>query len=215
MFDRLLESDRRSPNGLSHSGTALFAHAALIAAAVWAPARRPAVIDRVWGELSVMPAYVERKPATPNPAAPSVGVVVDLPPDLQISPDFGLMGVEPPAPGIATPGPAATPRSVASDSGVAIESMLDYAPEMLAGVPPGYPEPLRQAGIEGRVEVQAILDTLGRVEPGSIRIVRTTNPGFDRPARDYLSRALFRPGRVLGRAVRVLIVLPIDFRISR
>src|SRR5437016_4595859 len=116
MFDRLLESGRRPPHRLAPSGSALFAHAALIAAAVWATARRPAVIDRVWGELSVMPAYVERRPATPNPAAPSVGVVADLSPDLQISSDFGLIGVEPPAPGIATPGPAASPGSVAGCS---------------------------------------------------------------------------------------------------
>jgi hypothetical protein len=41
------------------------------------------------------------------------------------------------------------------------------------------------------------------------------NPGFDAPAREYVLRALFRPGRVHGRPVRVLLNLPIDYKISK
>jgi len=38
---------------------------------------------------------------------------------------------------------------------------------------------------------------------------------FEAPALSYVRRALFRPARVMGRSVRVLVRLPIDFRITR
>ncbi len=86
---------------------------------------------------------------------------------------------------------------------------------MLAGPVPAYPELLRQAGIEGRVVLEAVIDTTGRVEPGSIGVVSATNPHFVEPARQTLAASLFRPGRVNGRAVRVRIRLPIAFGLRR
>ena len=69
--------------------------------------------------------------------------------------------------------------------------------------------------VQGRVLVQAIIDTTGGAEPSSVMIIQSPNPGFDQPAKNYVLRALFRPGRVHGRAVRVLLNLPIDFKIRR
>lgn len=98
---------------------------------------------------------------------------------------------------------------------VFLESVVEERPEVLSGPQPQYPDLLRQAGIQGRVIVQAIVDTSGRAEPPSVKVIQSPNPGFDQPAKNYVLRALFRPARVHGRAVRVLINLPIDFRIKR
>ena len=98
---------------------------------------------------------------------------------------------------------------------VFLESVVEERPEVLSGPQPQYPDLLRQAGIQGRVLVQAIIDTSGRAEPPSVKVIQSPNPGFDQPAKNYVLRALFRPARVHGRAVRVLINLPIDFRIKR
>ena len=62
--------------------------------------------------------------------------------------------------------------------------------------------------------VQAVVDTLGRAEPNSVKILQTPNPGFDQSAKNYVVKALFRPARVHGRAVRVQINIPIDFKIT-
>jgi len=75
-----------------------------------------------------------------------------------------------------------------------------------------YPNLLRQAGIEGRVIVRAIIDTTGRAEPASVQVVESPHPGFDQAARNFVLRTRFRPGRVHGRAVRVLIEFPVEFR---
>lgn len=104
---------------------------------------------------------------------------------------------------------------VPSSDQVFMESVVEERPEVLSGPQPQYPDLLRQAGIQGRVIVQAIVDTTGRAEPPSVKIIQSPNPGFDQAAKNYVLRALFRPARVHGRAVRVLINLPIDFKIKR
>ncbi len=96
---------------------------------------------------------------------------------------------------------------------VFMESVVEERPEILSGPPLSYPDLLRQAGVQGRVLVQAIIDTSGRTEPRSVRIIQSPNPGFDEPARDYVLGAMFRPARIHGRAVRVLVNLPIDYKI--
>ncbi len=95
---------------------------------------------------------------------------------------------------------------------VFMEAIVEEKPAVLSGPTLQFPELLRQAGIEGRVLVQAIGDTLGRVEPNSVKVLQSPNPGFDQSATNYVLKALFRPARVHGRAVRVLIQIPVDFR---
>jgi len=97
---------------------------------------------------------------------------------------------------------------------VYMESIVEEKPTVLSGPQLLYPELLRQAGIQGRVLVQAVIDTTGRAEPGTVKVIQSPNPGFDQPARQYGLKALFRPARVHGRAVRVLINLPVDFRLT-
>jgi len=104
---------------------------------------------------------------------------------------------------------------VPSSDQVFMESVVEERPEVLSGPQLQYPDLLRQAAIQGRVLVQAIIDTSGRAEPPSVKVIASPNPGFDQSAKNYVLRALFRPARVHGRAVRVLINLPIDFKIKR
>jgi len=105
---------------------------------------------------------------------------------------------------------------IVPDAGqVFMESVVEERPEMLTHAPLQYPDLLRQAGVQGRVLVQAIIDTSGRAEPGSVKVIQSPNPGFDSPAKQMILKALFRPARVHGRAVRVLVNVPIDFTIKR
>jgi TonB family protein len=91
------------------------------------------------------------------------------------------------------------------------EALVEEKPLLLSAPPLSYPEFLRREGIEGHVVVQAVVDTTGRVEPGSIKIVRSSNPAFDMPTRLWVLKALFRPARLHGEAVRVLISQPVDY----
>jgi protein TonB len=86
-------------------------------------------------------------------------------------------------------------------------------PEVLAGPLPAYPDLLRQAGIEGRVLLEAVIDTSGRVMRDSILVVSATNLGFVTPARQALLATLFRPALIGGRPVRMRVRVPFEFTI--
>jgi TonB family protein len=105
-------------------------------------------------------------------------------------------------------------NSVARTGELYLESLVEEKPSVLSAPQPLYPEVLHQADIEGRVLIQAIIDTSGRAEKNSVKIIESPNPAFDPGSRNWILHALFRPARVHGRAVRVLIQVPIDYRIT-
>ena len=113
--------------------------------------------------------------------------------------------------GIGVEGGRADGVAAATDQ-VYPEALVQEVPLLLAAPPTPYPALLREAGIGGRVLLQAIVDTTGRIEPGSMRIVQTPNVAFNEPVMAWAAKALFRPARFAGRAVRVLIRMPVDYR---
>jgi protein TonB len=98
-----------------------------------------------------------------------------------------------------------------------MEAVVEERPEVVAGtcIQPRYPEILRQAGIEGRVLMEFVIDTLGRAERGSLRVINTQHELFNGPAREAVVSCRFRAGRIQGRAVRVRVQQPINFQIQR
>ena len=130
------------------------------------------------------------------PAVPSLpgGTVEPFPVEAPIVPDAD--------------GPGGGPGRVYDDS------VVEQAPELLSAPPPRYPELLRQARVDGTVVIEAVVDTLGRVQPASVRVVSSPHPGLSASAEASVAGALFRPGRVGGRAVRVLVRVPVRFSIT-
>ena len=94
------------------------------------------------------------------------------------------------------------------------EDHVDERPEVVSAPPLAYPPLLRQAGLQGRVTVQAVIDTLGHAEAGSVKVIERTSTGFDQSARDYILHAVFRPAHVKGRAVRAVVRVPLEYRIK-
>lgn len=83
-----------------------------------------------------------------------------------------------------------------------------------ANAPPRYPDLLRQAGIGGAVRVAFTVDTAGRVEPATVRIVRTPNAGFDLAVKRAVMSWHFAPASRCGRTVRVRLTHEFAFRLS-
>jgi len=67
--------------------------------------------------------------------------------------------------------------------------------------------------ISGRVVVEAVIDTSGRVEDGTMRVIESSDARFNQAAKDYVRAARFRPARIAGRAVRVRLDLPVEFKL--
>jgi protein TonB len=164
----------------------------------------------------------EQKPQEPAPPPPPpkgfqtlmapVNIPTSIPPinlNQTFDPrDFSGVGVElGTAKGIET-GPVDLTQ-------VFVEAVVDEPPERISFPPPEYPRMLQEAHIEGSVVLEAVIDTTGHAEPNSIKVISSTNRAFEAPAKDALRRALFRPGRVRGQPVRVLVHLPIRFVIPK
>ena len=224
MFDVLIESKRKTnrKKGFGVGFVSLTLHTALIAGAVYATlhAGQTDTAVKVDTAMVYLQQEQQQKPPEQQPVqldVPLKGFQTVIAPEVMptnIPPvnlsekfdpkDYSGSGVEG---GIAT-------GIVPTGNEVFMEAIVEEKPSVLSGLQPQYPELLRQAGIQGRVMVQAIIDTTGRAEPPSVKVVSSPNPGFDQPAKTYVLKALFRPARVHGRAVRVLINIPIDFKIS-
>ncbi len=93
---------------------------------------------------------------------------------------------------------------------------VDQMPELIGGIEAlqreiRYPEMARQAGIEGRVFVQFIVDQEGNVELPTI--IRGIGGGADEEVLRVISQAKFKPAISEGRPVRVKYSLPVTFRL--
>jgi protein TonB len=197
----------------------LSVHVGFVAVALWATsapavpaARRPVMIALPPAPVAPRPPVVAG-PADPALPDPSVPLLPDLPP---IAVD-SLLPRTPAGPVAPLAGRPERPVGIsgAGPAGPIDAAFVQDPPVLLASPVPAYPDLLRQAGIEGQVVLDAVVDTTGRVESGSIAVVLATNPQFVEPARRTLAGALFRPGRMNGRAVRVRIRLPVVFGLRR
>lgn len=224
MFDVLIESKKASQKG-RWAGTSLVSivfHTVVIGGAVYATLTA--------GETEEAPTLVttmvyvpEQQKQPDQPPPPQLEVqfkgfqTVVAPTDIPTNiPPVNLQEKFDPRDftGIGVEGGVATGIVPSADAVLSVD-VVQEKPERLAGPQPVYPPLLQQAGIEGTVMVQAIIDTMGRVEPNSIRIAQTANPGFNESAKQTVLKSLFRPARVYGKAVRVLIQIPITYTIRR
>jgi len=212
----------RSKGFLSVGLTSLVIHTAMIGGVVYATLRAAPSDIRVRMDTTAVLLTPQDQPKPADPAAVQLvdalkgfqtvtlpaQIPTDIPPvDLQqrFDPkDYSGSGVE---------GGRAN-GLVVGGSDVYAEALVEERPALLSAPPPVYPALLKQAGIQGRVILRAIIDTTGRVEPASVRIIKSPSPAFDQPTKDWVLKALFRPARLHGRGVRVFINLPVDYSLT-
>lgn len=78
-----------------------------------------------------------------------------------------------------------------------------------------YPESLRSVGVDGHVLVQFSVDTTGRVDMNSVKVLESTHDLFSQSVRDALRTFRFRPAEVGGHRVAALAQMPFEFHITR
>ena len=200
-------------------------HAGLIALAVWST-QRPPLSPTEPREYTMIFSLPDRAPiAPPPPAAPAVppgtwrmpvptaAVALTVPPLAPTSvPDWPTAPPEL-IPGM--PGPVAVPPPSPPTEGLVDIRVVEELPVLLSHPVPRYPDILRQAGIEGRVIVEAVIDTTGHAEHAGLRIVSTAHALFAPEASALVLGSRYRPARFGGRAVRVRILVPVAFALRR
>ena len=115
-----------------------------------------------------------------------------------------------------TTGTSTTTDPVVPNDGVYEAATVDRAVVPFSDNPqPSYPTTLRAAGIEGSVLARFVVDTLGRVEPGSIAFVAATHDAFSESVRYALRHSRFTPARVGQLPVRQLVEQRFSFALER
>lgn len=108
-------------------------------------------------------------------------------------------------------------RDVQADPSV---TYLEFQVEQPAAHAPGsaipaYPDILRQAGVEGEALVSFVVDTTGRVDISTFKVMRSTHDLFASAVRNALPRMRFIPAMVYDRKVRQLVQQPFSFAIVK
>ena len=224
MFDRLIESKpkREKKKFFGVGFMSLVVHAAVIGGAVIATLKVGESATTVKADTTMV--YMEQQQQKPPEQQPvqlevqlkgfqTIVAPTEIPtniPPVNLSEKFDPKDYS----GTGVEGGSAN-GVLPSGNEVFMEAIVEEKPAVLSGPQPVYPELLKQAQITGRVLVQAIVDTLGRAEPSSVKVLQSPNPGFDQSSKNYILKCLFRPARVHGRAVRVLVQIPIDYRLKQ
>ncbi len=230
MFDTLIESrPNKGRAGSWKTGfLSIVLHAVLISAAVYATLQAGEAVEEVRQVDVTLQVQQQKKQDTQKqeaaPPPPPVkgfqtlaiptNIPVNIPPPSTqaFNPaDFSGVGVEG---GIAR-GQTEERQTVIRQDQPYLEAVVEERPERISSPPVRYPDILRQAGIEGRVLLELVIDTTGHAERGSIRVLSSTHQLFEGPAREVAQASLFSPGRIQGRPVRVRVQLPINFSIAR
>lgn len=235
MFENLIESQPRKFKSFGQSVVSAVLHVVLAYGAVKATAGAAETLKDVLQDTTmVFLKPPEPPPPPPPPTQPPPDAVVtanpppmgfqtvmppteipkDIPPvnltERFDAKDFSGKGVEG---GIATGIVGGT--GPVSNTETFVEAEVDDPVRPLNIPKPRYPPVLQQAGIAGSVDVQYVVDTLGRAEGSSFRVLRSTNKAFEDPARDAILAGTFKPARIRGQAVRQLVQQRISFNIGQ
>ena len=238
MFNNLLESKPKKQRQTGGTVASIVMHSILVGLAVYATANaaiqnekpKQEKIDFVETPKDEPPPPKDEPPPPPPPdivAAPPppkgfqvLTAPVEIPdviPDIDLSKkvtdenDFSGKGV---AGGVAK-GVEGGKAVVQSD-----QPYFEFQVEKPVGPAPGstsprYPDMLRQAGVEGEVLAQFVVDTTGRAEAGSLKILKSSHDLFIQSVKNALPQMRFIPAEVGGRKVKQLVQQPFTFSISK
>ena len=234
MFNELIESKpkkQRSPLGTM---TSVVVHAGLIALLVTVTARagQQEQEEKREEQVSFVELPKNEPPPEPEPEPPPPEVVaappppkgfqvltapIEIPdelPEIDLSKavtneeDFSGKGV---AGGVA--------KGVVGGTGPTDQAYFEFQVEkpVLAreGNPaPQYPEMLRSGNVEGEVLAQFVVDTLGRVDMSTFKVLRSSNELFTASVKRVLPKMKFYPAETGGRKVKQLVQLPFAFKLN-
>lgn len=83
------------------------------------------------------------------------------------------------------------------------------------GPKPTYPSMLQSAGVEGEVLVQFVVDTTGRADMSTLKILKSTNDLFTESVKNVLPRMRFYAAETGGRKVKQVVQMPFNFTVPK
>jgi protein TonB len=242
VFENLIESNRKKKASLGQAVVSMAVHVGLIFGAIEATRSAAEVIkDVVVDTTMVFLKPPEAPPPPPEPPPENVVVSANPPPQgfqvitppenipTEIPPvnlnerfdprDFTGKGVEG---GIATGVVGGTGPVPTIEGEVFLAAEVDEPPQAvnvaacIAELEKQYPPVMKSAGIAGRVVLQFVVNTDGKVDASSIKVTSSSHKAFEEPARRVISSSActFKAGSSRGQPVRTLVQQPLAFKLS-
>jgi TonB family protein len=111
--------------------------------------------------------------------------------------------------------PRPEPQRVSS-SQTFIDFQVEQEAQLLPNGPsPRYPDSLRAANVQGEVVAQFVVDTTGRADTTTFKVLNGAHPMFAASVRSALPQMKFTPAQVGGRKVKQLMEMPFQFSLSK
>ena len=239
MFDNLIESKAKPQRSAGGTIFSIVFHTVIIAAAVYGTLEAKQQLEKPKAEKvefvkmekkNEPPPKEEPKPPPPKevvaaPPPPKGFQVLTAPvkipdvlPDIDLSKkvtdeaDFTGKGV---AGGIAKGVVGGTPPPANADQAY-FEFQVEKQVAPHAGNPaPRYPDMLRSANVEGEVLAQFVVDTTGRADMSTFKVLKSSHDLFTNAVRAVLPQMRFYPAEIGGRKVKQLVQMPFQFTLTK
>jgi len=237
MFDNLIETKKKKQRTVGGTIISVVIHAVAIGAAVYGTLNaREAMLEKPKAEkVDFVEVKKEEPKQEPEKAPPPPEVTVappppkgftvlaapvnipDVIPDIDLSKkvtdeaDFTGKGV---AGGVG--------RGVVGGTGSANNegAYFEFQVEKTAmGNPnnpqPSYPSMLQSAGVEGKVLAQFVVDTSGKADMSTFKVLESSHELFTQAVRQALPRYHFFPAEIGGKKVRQVVQQPFSFTLGK
>jgi protein TonB len=220
MFDNLIESQAKKQRRAGGALMSAVIHAVLISGAVVATAAAKEGIEKARAEKVEFVTVKKEEPPPPKGfqvltapiKIPDVLPEIDLNKAVTNEADFSGKGV---AGGIAKGVVGGTPQPVNTEQTFyefQVEKQVQPMPNNPA---PRYPDMLRSANVEGEVLAQFVVDTTGRADMSTFKVLKETHAMFTSAVKSSLPNMKFYPAEVGGRKVKQLVQMPFQFNLTK
>jgi protein TonB len=233
MFNQLIESKAQKQKMAGGTVFSIVLHTLLIAGAVYATARAGVKDEKSKAEKIQFVEMKKEPPKVPDKPPPPKEVIVKPPPpkgfqvlrapvkiDIKIpeidlskavtnEADFSGKGVK----GGTGTGVAG---GVANTNQTYFEFQVEKPAEMLQDSPkPKYPSVLESSGIAGEVQAQFVVNSSGKADMDSFKVLKSTNELFTQAVKSVLPRMRFSPAQIGGKPVNQLVQQSFQFAVPR
>jgi len=143
---------------------------------------------------------------------PDVLPDIDLKKTITNEADFSVKGV---AGGFAKGVVGGTPQPINSD-----QTYFEFQVEKQVAPAPGnpsprYPDMLRSANVEGEVLAQFVVDTTGKADMSTFKVLKETHALFTQAVKTALPQMRFYAAEVGGKKVKQLVQMPFQFNLTK
>ena len=234
MFNQLIESKPQKQKMAGGTVFSIVLHTVLIAGAVYATARAGVKDEKSKAEKIQFVEMKKEPPKVPDKPPPPKEVIVKPPPpkgfqvlraplriDIKIpeidlskaitnESDFSGKGVK-----------GGTGTGVVGGTGAVtnqtyFEFQVEKPAEMLQDSPkPKYPSVLESSGIAGEVQAQFVVNSSGKADMDSFKVLKSTNELFTQAVKSVLPRMRFSPAQIGGKPVNQLVQQSFQFAVPR